>query len=86
MLAGHPRSSCDSFPQLIPAGLQIIKSPSVLLSDMEGSSLGVWVAHGEGRALIPETASKESILEQGLAPVRYVVAITSEAPCGVMPY
>lgn len=65
-----PDPNAMIFPLSNPAGVQIIKSPSVLLSDMEGSSLGVWVAHGEGRALFPEIASKESVLEQGLAPVR----------------
>ena len=29
-------------------------SPAVLLKGMEGSSLGVWVAHGEGQAHFPE--------------------------------
>ncbi|CAM9462984.1 unnamed protein product [Ascophyllum nodosum] len=55
--------------------VKLVKSPSVLLTDMEGSSLGVWVAHGEGRALFPDadsTRSREWVLEQGLAPVRYV--------------
>ncbi|KAK9498003.1 hypothetical protein O3M35_003893 [Rhynocoris fuscipes] len=29
--------------------VKINKTPSIMLKDMEGSVLGVWVAHGEGR-------------------------------------
>lgn len=42
-----------------------------MLSGMEGSVLGIWVAHGEGLAYFPD----EQLFgrcEQGLAPVRYV--------------
>lgn len=48
-----------------------MESPSVLLKGMEGSSLGVWVAHGEGRAHFPDPASRKHVVEGGLAPVRY---------------
>jgi phosphoribosylformylglycinamidine synthase len=44
----------------------------VLLKGMEGSSLGVWVAHGEGQIHFPSEASKEAVLSGGLAPLRYV--------------
>ncbi|KAA0157080.1 hypothetical protein FNF27_01941 [Cafeteria roenbergensis] len=47
-------------------------SPAVMLRGMEGSSLGVWVAHGEGRALFPDSRVMEAALERGLAPLRYV--------------
>lgn len=33
---------------------------------------GVWVAHGEGRAVFPDDFHRRLILEQNLAPVRYV--------------
>lgn len=49
-----------------------MESPSVLLAGMEGSSLGVWVAHGEGRAHFPDATSRKSAVEGGLAPVRQV--------------
>jgi phosphoribosylformylglycinamidine synthase len=39
---------------------------------MEGSTLGVWVAHGEGKAYFPNQAHLEEVLASGLAPVRYV--------------
>jgi phosphoribosylformylglycinamidine synthase len=39
---------------------------------MEGSVLGVWVAHGEGRAYFPDASVLAQVEEQGLAPLRYV--------------
>jgi len=51
--------------------VKILKSPSIMLQGMENSVLGIWVAHGEGRAYFPdENMFKEC--EHGLAPVRYV--------------
>jgi len=35
-------------------GVTIEKSPSVLLSSLQGSKLGVWVAHGEGKFEFPK--------------------------------
>lgn len=52
--------------------VQIQKSASVLLQGMEGSTLGVWVAHGEGKALFPNSAHQTEVIEKGLAPLRYV--------------
>ena len=54
------------------AAVQIQKSASVLLQGMEGSTLGVWVAHGEGKALFPNKRDKEEVVQKGLAPLRYV--------------
>ena len=36
------------------SAVTIQPSPAVLLEGMAGSSLGVWVAHGEGRAHFPQ--------------------------------
>ena len=47
-------------------------SPAVLLRGMEGLTMGVWSAHGEGRAHFPDAAVERAVLEGGLAPVRYV--------------
>merc|ERR1712060_786567 len=47
-------------------------SPAVLLQGMEGSSLGVWVAHGEGKAHFPHAPVLEMVLEKSLAPLRYI--------------
>lgn len=54
------------------SAVAIRKSPSVLLSGMEGSMLGVWVAHGEGRSIFPSSKVKEAVLQQHLAPLAYV--------------
>ena len=54
------------------SSVKIEKSPAVMLKGMEGSSLGVWVAHGEGRFHFPDPSIKDSVLENGLAAVRYV--------------
>ncbi len=51
--------------------VRILKSPAVMFTGMEGSSLGIWVAHGEGMAYFPDKAIYEEA-EFGLAPVRYV--------------
>lgn len=36
------------------SAVQIMESPSILLKGMAGSTLGVWVAHGEGKAFFPD--------------------------------
>jgi len=56
-------------------GVQIMKSPAVMLKGMEGSTLGVWSAHGEGKVHFPNINILDSglnIIENGLAPIRYV--------------
>jgi phosphoribosylformylglycinamidine synthase len=52
--------------------VRIFESPSIMLKGMEGSVLGVWVAHGEGRAYFPDSGILDEVERQGLAPVRYV--------------
>ena len=42
-----------------------------MLRGMEGAVLGIWVAHGEGRAFFPEVGMLDRIGNQGLAPVRF---------------
>jgi len=34
-------------------GVKIVRNNSVMLSDLEGMELGVWVAHGEGKFVMP---------------------------------
>lgn len=51
--------------------VKIEKSPALMLKGMEGSTLGVWAAHGEGRAYFPDDDVFKSILESNLAPIRY---------------
>lgn len=52
--------------------VKILKSPSIFLKDMDGSVLGIWVAHGEGKAYFPDPTIMKDILDKNLAPVRYV--------------
>ncbi len=52
--------------------VKIEKSPSLMLKGMEGSRLGIWVAHGEGRAYFPDEKILQEVLEKRLAPVRFV--------------
>jgi phosphoribosylformylglycinamidine synthase len=52
--------------------VKIFPSPSIMLKGMEGSTLGIWVAHGEGRAYFPKKDMLDKVMKQNLAPVRYV--------------
>jgi phosphoribosylformylglycinamidine synthase len=52
--------------------VKIFESPSIMLNGMEGSVLGVWVAHGEGRAYFPDAGILDEVEKERLAPVRYV--------------
>eukprot|EP00301_Raphidiophrys_heterophryoidea_P026145 c8954_g1_i1.p1 GENE.c8954_g1_i1~~c8954_g1_i1.p1 ORF type:complete len:1396 (-),score=448.96 c8954_g1_i1:51-4238(-) len=45
---------------------------SVMLKGLEGAVLGVWVAHGEGRAYFPDQTVQTKVDEQKLCAVRYV--------------
>ncbi|CAL1374565.1 unnamed protein product [Linum trigynum] len=46
-------------------------SPAIMLQGMEGSTLGVWAAHGEGRAYFPDDGVLDRVIHSNLAPVRY---------------
>ncbi|MFH1015254.1 MAG: phosphoribosylformylglycinamidine synthase, partial [Nitrospirota bacterium] len=52
--------------------VKIFPSPSIMLKGMEGSTLGIWVAHGEGRAYFPKKDILKKVEKDLLAPVRYV--------------
>eukprot|EP00590_Aulacoseira_subarctica_P005815 CAMPEP_0172434518 /NCGR_PEP_ID=MMETSP1064-20121228/70674_1 /TAXON_ID=202472 /ORGANISM="Aulacoseira subarctica , Strain CCAP 1002/5" /LENGTH=836 /DNA_ID=CAMNT_0013182747 /DNA_START=1359 /DNA_END=3869 /DNA_ORIENTATION=+ len=54
------------------SSVTIMKSPAIMFQGMEGSSLGIWVAHGEGRFHFPNKDIYEQVLERDLAPLRYV--------------
>lgn len=51
--------------------VKIEESPALMFKGMEGSTLGVWAAHGEGRAYFPNHDVLSSVLKSNLAPVRY---------------
>jgi phosphoribosylformylglycinamidine synthase len=53
-------------------GVRILPSPSIMLRGMEGSVLGINVAHGEGRLLFPDPKIVEFIKARQLACIEYV--------------
>lgn len=50
--------------------VKIESSPSIMLRGMEGSILGIWVAHGEGRFIFREEILK-SLERDNCLPIRY---------------
>ncbi len=52
--------------------VRIMPSPAIMLKGMEGSTLGVWVSHGEGRCFFPKNSISGKVLSDNLAPVRFV--------------
>jgi phosphoribosylformylglycinamidine synthase len=56
------------------SAVKVLPSPAsnVMLKGMEGSTIGVWVSHGEGRVKFPDTAIYNRVTEEKLAPLRYV--------------
>ncbi len=58
--------------------VKIYPSPSIFLREMQGSVLGVWVAHAEGRCLWPDEGIFDLAVNAarpalgGLAPIRFV--------------
>ncbi|XP_047957117.1 probable phosphoribosylformylglycinamidine synthase, chloroplastic/mitochondrial [Salvia hispanica] len=53
------------------SSVKIENSPALMFKGMEGSTLGVWAAHGEGRAYFPDDDIFNSVLESSLVPVKY---------------
>ncbi|XP_072405117.1 phosphoribosylformylglycinamidine synthase isoform X1 [Chiloscyllium punctatum] len=49
----------------------ILESCSILLQGMEGSTLGIWVAHGEGYMQFESDSMLKQVTERNLAPIRY---------------
>lgn len=54
------------------ATVKILPSPSIMLKGMEGSTLGIWVAHGEGRVHFPDKQMLSDAIKMNLAPMRFV--------------
>lgn len=52
--------------------VKVQPSPAVLLRGMEGSVMGVWVAHGEGRAEFRSKSTLDSVRSRCLIPIVYV--------------
>ena len=59
----HPRMQHNSSKKFESSfvSLEIPKNESVMFKSLEGSKLGIWVAHGEGRFELPEEESKYNI-------------------------
>jgi len=63
--------------------VQVEPSPAIMLKNMTGSQLGIWVAHGEGRFHCPDQSILDRIVSQNLAPLRFVDdsgAVTEQYP------
>jgi phosphoribosylformylglycinamidine synthase len=72
--AGQPRfiqNASGRFESRFTA-VQIQESPALMLREMAGATLGIWVAHGEGRAFFPDGAVLERVDREALAPIRFV--------------
>mmetsp|Transcript_24907 Transcript_24907/g.68666 ORF Transcript_24907/g.68666 Transcript_24907/m.68666 type:complete len:1318 (+) Transcript_24907:347-4300(+) len=54
------------------SSVAIDESPAIMFKGMEGSSLGVWVAHGEGRFFFPDESVHDAVKKNNQIPLRYV--------------
>lgn len=54
------------------ATVKIMPSPAIMFKGMTDSTLGVWVAHGEGRLHFPDPALMDEILAKNLVSLVYV--------------
>ncbi len=54
------------------ATVRIDESPAIMLQGMEGSTLGIWIQHGEGRAFFPDAQILARVEAESLAPIRFV--------------
>ena len=50
--------------------ITVAKSPAIMFKDMEGSVLGIWSSHGEGRTYFPDQHIMKQVMDQHLAPIR----------------
>lgn len=56
--------------------VRIERSPSIMLKGMEGSVLGVWVAHGEGRFTFRDEEILKILERNNCLPIRYILFST----------
>ncbi len=52
--------------------VKVLPSPSIMLQGMEGSVLGVWVAHGEGQLIMQDPSLWSYVRNNNLTPLVYV--------------
>jgi phosphoribosylformylglycinamidine synthase len=54
------------------ATVKILESPAIMFKGMMDSTLGIWVAHGEGRLHFPDPALMDEVIDKKLVPVVFV--------------
>ncbi|MBA4417270.1 MAG: phosphoribosylformylglycinamidine synthase [Syntrophus sp. (in: bacteria)] len=54
------------------ATVKIVESPAIMLKGMTDATLGVWVAHGEGRLHFPDPALMDEVRTKKLVPMVFV--------------
>jgi phosphoribosylformylglycinamidine synthase len=52
--------------------VKILESPAIMFRGMTDSTLGIWVAHGEGRLHFPDPALMDEVIDQKLVSVVFV--------------
>jgi phosphoribosylformylglycinamidine synthase len=52
--------------------VKILESPAIMFKGMVGSTLGIWVAHGEGRLQFPDPTLIDEVMTRKLVPVVFV--------------
>jgi phosphoribosylformylglycinamidine synthase len=65
------------------ATVRVEASPAVMFRGMAGSTLGIWCAHGEGRAYFPDPEVLDRVEREHLVPIRFVDdagALTEQYP------
>jgi phosphoribosylformylglycinamidine synthase len=52
--------------------VKILESPAIMFRGMTNSTLGVWVAHGEGRLHFPDSTLMDEVILKKLVPLAFV--------------
>jgi phosphoribosylformylglycinamidine synthase len=52
--------------------VKILESPAIMFKGMTGATLGIWVAHGEGRLHFPDPTLMDKVIDQKLVSVVFV--------------
>ena len=52
--------------------VKILESPAIMFQGMADSTLGIWVAHGEGRLHFPDPTLMDEVMTKKLVPVVFV--------------
>jgi phosphoribosylformylglycinamidine synthase len=51
--------------------VKILPNNNIWLQGMDNTTIGVWIAHGEGQVHFPDDNVKNKVLENNLAPIRF---------------